>query len=321
MARRAVAIGSVALVLLVGPAGQRLARAGESEADKAGEARFCQALDRTIEGKLPLDQVRLGVSDRQERGWRSMTVYGDGVGIWKGARQFEVKPRVVKKMLKMLERAKFCTMESGGSEEEGDALRVMRGISLALGDLTKSVNQMERQGNSRQLDALVTRLLDTCAKAGEGGVAVSSLQDALSKLLDGTLAPQVLSVSLNAPERGSPESGWLVQIHGRDVTAVSHQQGAGYGERRRGRLSEAEFAALARDLASNGVAAIPLNVYAPEYTDLSLSVLDQRRTIQARAFAGMTPDTNRPAQEAFQKLREALHAIYLRVGTPGATSE
>jgi hypothetical protein len=313
MMRWTLAVGGVALALLVWPAPSSFARAGEPKGEKGEEGAFCQALERTIEGELPLDQVRLGVLDRTDAGLRSMTIYGDGVGIWNGERQFTVKRRLIKKMLKMIERAKFCEMENSAEEEEDDALRVIRGVSLTIGTLTKSVNQMERHADAQGIEALAAALLDTCQKDGESGVAASSLQDGLDKLLNGALAPEVLSISANAPAREGTAEGWLLQIHGREVVAQPHGTVLGYGAKRRARLSDAEFHGLVKELTQADPGAIPANVYATGYTDLSVSLLNQRKTVQARAFAGMAPDANRPAQEAFEKLREALHALYVRI--------
>lgn len=321
MLRRALVIGGVAVAMLLGPSGQWLASAGEPQEEKGEEGKFCQALEATIEGELPLEKVRLGVTDRTNEGWRSMVVYGDGVGIWNGARQFRVKPKVVKKMVEMLESAHFCTMEGGQGEEEDNALRMIRGISVSIGELTKEVNQMERQTASPGFDALAARLLDTCRRKGETGVSAASLEDGLRKLREGTLAPQVLSVSTNSPGRGDAAAGWLLRVHGRDVVAQAHREGKGYGETHRGRLSDAEFLILAKELSAADLPAMPLNLYAAGYTDLSVSVLNQRRTLQARAFAGMSPTADEPAQARFERLRGALHALYLRVAASGKATD
>jgi hypothetical protein len=352
MVRRALVIGGVALSMLFWSTGSCLAGAGEREEEKGEEGAFCKALEGTIEGRLPLDQVHLGVTDGGGSGWRSLVLYGDGVGVWKGAKQFKVKPKAVKKMLRMLEKAHFCTLESEAGE--ADEPRVTRGITLVVGDLTKTVMQVEdkegereaggheagkpeagkpvvgkrgaeereaeeREGAAHTLETLAPRLLDACEKQGEAGIVAASLQDGLDKVRDGVLAPEVLSVSINVPERGKG-GGWIIQLHGRQAAVMSRDEKEGYGPKRLARLTEAEFAALATSLAGSGVAALPLNVYSPSYADLSVGVMNHRRSLQARAFAGMTPDTNRPAQQAFERLRAQLHDLYMKMSAPGAAA-
>ncbi len=67
---------------------------------------------------------------------------------------------------------------------------------------------------------------------------------------------------------------------------------------------------------------LPVNLYATDYTELVMAVLNRKKSIQARPFAGMTPSTHGERQEDFNGIFEALYALQLRVaeeGTPAPT--
>jgi hypothetical protein len=72
------------------------------------------------------------------------------------------------------------------------------------------------------------------------------------------------------------------------------------------RLDDRELSGLARLLREGGMADLPINLYAEEYTDLVVKVLDREQRVQARRFAGMTRTTHGLAQGRFDRILEAL---------------
>jgi hypothetical protein len=74
---------------------------------------------------------------------------------------------------------------------------------------------------------------------------------------------------------------------------------------------------LAGDLAAAAPDDLPANLWARDYTDLTLRVLDHRRSLQARQFAGMTPTSKGEAQSRFDRIVAALENLHTDVLTDG----
>jgi hypothetical protein len=328
MMRKPLLVVSTVLVAALLPSMKALAADSESP-EKARNARLCKRLGEAREGKPVLAEVRLEVVGIGSAGARSLVLFGDGVAIWNGERQFRVDSKAVRGLLTLIDKAGFCAWpekasqigKEGQPEVEPDALQVARAISLTIGDVSKAVTQIARSPESAAFTALVTRLLDACEKDGQRGIAAESLQDGLAKLRDGTLAPQVLVVTLNRPQQAATDpEGWLLRVRGFEVEAERNTKTAGYTDRRSMRLSEQALRDLAKLLFSADLSGLPGNIVAAGYTDLRVGVLNRTKAIQARAFAG-TPQSTRPdAQEVFSKVRDALYDLYRRAVREGKAS-
>ena len=325
MRRTSLVVVSAVLVAALFPSMKVLAADSESP-EKARNARLCKRLDEARDGKPALAEVRLEVVGTGSTGGRSLVLFGDGVGIWNGERQFRIDSKAVLGLLKLIDKAGFCMWPERASqigkgnqpEVDPDALRVNRAISLTIGDVSKTVTQIARSPESAAFTALVTRILDACEKDGQRGIGAENLQDGLAKLRDGTLAPEVLQVTLNCPQQAATDpEGWLLRLRGAEVEVQRNTKAAGYADRKRMRLSDQEVRDLARLLFAADLAGLPGNIVAPGYTDLRVSVLNQTKAIQARAFAGASPTARPNAQEAFSKVRDVLHALYGRVVREG----
>ncbi len=323
-------VGAVLAAALV-PAARALAASGTSP-EQQRNAQLCKRLDEARKGKPALAEVRLEVMGVGSNGPRSLVLFGNGVGTWNGERQFRVDVKVVRGMLTSIDKAGFCAWPDKASrigkekepEVEPDALRMDRAISLTIGDVSKAVTHILDSPESAAFVTLVAHLLDTCEPAGQRGIAAESLQDGLTKLRDGGLAPEVLAVTLNAPQQTAADpEGWLLRVRGGAVEAERNTKAAGYTDRRRMRLPDQAVRDLAKLFLDANLTGLPGNIVGTGYTDLRVSVLNRTQAIQVRAFAG-APTTTRPdAQEAFSKLRQALYAIYqqaTREGKPSSAS-
>ena len=87
------------------------------------------------------------------------------------------------------------------------------------------------------------------------------------------------------------------------------RSGAGYDPPVQVALSDQESKGLLSKLAAIEVGVLPVNLFAESYLDLTLEVLDQRVSIQARRFAGMAPDSLGARQLAFERLLTAVREI------------
>jgi len=328
MSRKPLLVVSTALLVALFPSVNLLAADSKSP-EKERNARLCKRLDEAREGKPALAEVRLEVVWAGSTGLRSLMLFGDGVGIWNGEKQFRIDPKDVRRFLKWIDKAGFCVWPEKASqigrenekEVDVDALQADRAISLTIGDVSKSVTHVVRTPEAAPFDTLATRLLDACEKDGQRGIGAESLQDGLAKLRDGTLAPQALRVSFNSPQTTAADpEGWLLRMRGVAVEAERNTKAAGYADLKSLRLSPQELHDLVVLLLATDPAGLPGNIVAAGYSDLRVAVLNRSKTIQAREFAGASPTAKPDAQQAFAKMRDALYDLYRRAAREGKSS-
>ncbi len=320
MKRKTPLVVAIALMAIVGAALPSLAE--DTDPAAAGRnALLAKLLDQARDGKPALAEVRLEVAGPGAAGSRMLVLFGDGVGIWNGAKQFKVSSADVRTYLKWIDKAGFCAWPEKaariGKEKERevdvDALQADRSISLTIGRVSKTVTHVRKTPEAAPFNDLVARLLDACEKPGASGLGADSLADGLAKVRDGVLAPQALRITLNTPQQAASDpEGWLLRVWGLNVEAERNTKAAGYGDRRDLKLSQQEFRDLVTMVIAADPTALPGNIVAPGYTDLRVAVLDRTRAIQARAFAGAAPAATAEAGKTLAKLRDGLHQIYLK---------
>jgi hypothetical protein len=316
-------VAGLAAVLAMGlPAPQPTPRE-KPEADRDREAavgpdRIGPELEKRIRGQAKLDDVRVEVI--WPRGGTSTVarVYGNGVGIWNRRRQFRMSRARVISMLETLREARFGSMPDrfGESEEDerNEGPRLKGRIAVRAGWVSKTVIQLVDGEQSAEFASLAERLLTICERPARKGVEAASLSDGLKKLASGELAPETLQVTVQRrfakPDIEAGQAGWILQLEGRRVLAEVLPAGKTIVPDTLLVLSDAEFHGLAQLLADNHAGEIPINVYAPEYTDIQLGVLRWSRAISGRRFLNLTPETHGEKQRSFDRLYEAFKALY-----------
>jgi hypothetical protein len=155
-------------------------------------------------------------------------------------------------------------------------------------------------------------------------VSAESLKEGLEKLSRGVLVPETFRLILNRkPElrdQGGDGSGFLLRLEGLTATAKTFTRGEGYGDTRALELDAEELKELASTLATVDPAGLPINLYASDYTDLTVEVLRFRKNVQARQFAGVEPATHGDSQKTFDQLYETLEGLYRAVIDRGEIS-
>ena len=87
----------------------------------------------------------------------------------------------------------------------------------------------------------------------------------------------------------------------------------GWADPRRALLSREELAGLAGALAAARPEDLPVNLYSTWYQDLEIRVLNRKKTLQARRFANLTPETHGEKQQRFDRLVTALEELEKRL--------
>lgn len=250
----------------------------------------------------------------------SLRVFDDGVSIWDNSRQFQLERGEIQRLLRPFQRLGFGAMDEsyGGKADPRPAtpraaIRVTCRISLTIDGRTKEVVQQAGGRQSPSLKELAQEVYMLGGEAARRGVGASSLEDGLRKVAQGQLAPQTFFVTMQRkPTTASPssEGAWLLRVHGATVSTRHFVPGEGYRGPLSRQLSEAEIRELAFHLAAQDVDSLPLNLWADVYTDLSLRVLNQSKRIQARPFAGITPETYGETQQRFDRICATLVKLH-----------
>lgn len=298
-------------------AGEHLEEESRTPAGEAFERALDAALKRGTWSDLWID------SDCQDKTNlpRSIRLYGNGVGIWDGRRQFAVSRESLLGLLSELDRARFSRMRESVEEDEGEGEEEMEmtcRVQVALDGTEKQAQVILEGDRPPALKILADRILAVGEEPGPSGSAAESLEDGLGKVARGELAPEVLTVQLlRQPENlRSGETGWMLRVEGAEARLSQISPDTGWSQPRRIRLSAAEVADLANALAAARPADLPGNLYSPWYQSLEIGVLSRTKSIQARQFARMTAETHGEKQERFDRLVAVLEALEARVGSP-----
>lgn len=289
-----------------------------------------RALDAALAPGASRDDLRVFSECWLDDALYQVELFGDGVGVWNGERQFEIGRDRVTEVLELLRSARFGEMREVYGEAGVDipipqdagraggagavaATRVMCLVSLRIGEVEKQSIQISKPPRSEELAALAESIFGLCRGPAETGVTAGGLDDGLAKVAAGTLAPETLSVLVQRKPEGRElkegAEGFLLRIDGGRATVRRLESSGGYGPVRRLDLTGGELAALAGRLAEARIGDAPPNLWAEHYTDLVIGVLGHEQRIQARRFARMTPATHGDAQVRYDEVYEALAAL------------
>ena len=256
--------------------------------------------------------------------WRSMEVFEHGVAIWGGERQFRLTATQIEGLLQQLLAADFASLPNryGGSPEpdrmQADSARsVVCSLSVAVAGAEKEVFQINRGEQSESFARLVNGLLDSCEEAAADGTAAESLEDGLEKVATGQLDPVTLGLhfqQLNeAAGPGEASAGFVLALRGLAVETRVRQLDEGYSDPTHLELIDDEVRRFAWQLAEREPTRFPKNLWAPDYRDLTIRVLNQKVSLVARPYLGVGPETHGELQQDFDATIGILESLRKRV--------
>lgn len=297
------------------------------------------AIRELIERALTDPEVRgsleLLTECRNETGMRSMRIWGDGLGIWQGSRQIQLSGDEVTGVLKHLQEADIATFAPiyGGRRQEdpgerdrpddGSAVLISCRIRVSLDGHSKESAQRAKGEQSEELKSLVEAILSIGEGAAKNGVEAESLADGLERLGRSELDPRVFRAMLHrkpaADETAEYGPGSLLRLEGREASSRRHDPGSGYGQEIVLELEAPVVRNLALVLAGFDPERMPVNLWAPVYTEVAIEVLDHRVSVQARQFAGLEPTTHGSLQSDFDGVVQTLFRLQEQVAAEGTT--
>lgn len=289
-------------------------------------------IERALSDPSAREALELTAECQGDAGMRIVRVFGNGIGIWQNRRQFDLTAEDVSSLVALFRDVDFAAMKRvyGGKEvaDPGrrddpaalNGLMVICRVGITAGSSSKEVVQLAKGKKSPELRKLADDLLASCDPLSERGVEASDLKDGLEKVASGDLAGEAMTLMLHRkPHRGA---GFLMRVEAGVATTRPFDPASGFGKSVALRLGPGDLGPLGQTLAELDPESLPINLYATDYTDLVIEVLNRKKSIQARQFAGMTPTTHGNRQEDFNRIFEALYALHLRVtdeGTPAPT--
>jgi hypothetical protein len=282
--------------------------------------RITGPLEALLAGRRGTDSVRIRVDWTRGDGTISAELFGRGVGIWNDRVQFPLSRRDLLAALAEFRNARFGAMPDQFGEVT-DFLRMRGKSSLTIAGAEKTVVQLEAGPQSEKLRDFTGKVLGMAERRARRGVSAASLADGLGKIAAGRLAPEALDVVVvrreEKPANPAEEEGSLLAVRGRDVRARVFRRATGYGTPSRLTLSDEEVKRLTSLLAEESLADLPSNLYAREYTDLHVAVLQWKKDLQARTYLDVTPQTHGAKQAAFDRIDRELRLLLERVVREG----
>ena len=295
------------------------------------------AMRALIERSLTDPEVRrsfeLLTECRNETGMRAMRIWGEGLGIWRGSRQIQLTSDEVTGVLEHLHEASFAAFAPiyGGRRpddpgerdrpDDGSAVLISCRIRVSLGGHSKESAQRAKGEQSEELKSLAEAILAIGEGAAQNGVEAGNLADGLEKVGRGELDPRVFRAMLHRKPAASetPEygPGSLLRLEGREATTRRHDPDSGYGQEIVLELEAPVVRNLALVLAGFDPERMPVNLWAPVYTEVAIEVLDHRVSVQARQFAGLEPTTHGNLQTDFDGVVQTLFRLQEQVAAEG----
>ena len=276
-------------------------------------------LEKARKDETVRSSILIEVEGQLDANVHQLNIYGRGVGIWNAESQFILKSKEVVSAIDLLLQAKFCDMPDRFAYEEADderpmPIKMMRAIKVTAGGLSKTVIQDNKGPRSEPFAKLTADLVALCRKPAESALTASSLDDGLRKVADGVLAPETLTVTVNAPELRSLKSqkgqGWQLLV--RHSKLILHSVTLDHGVNKVGErtLEAAEVQKLARTLLDAGAPDLPSNLNTAGYTQLMVAVLNQKMRTMARVYATPPDEGAKAAMESFSSIRKDLYGLF-----------
>jgi hypothetical protein len=262
--------------------------------------------------------LRIEIEGQLDDGLRRLAIFGRGIGIWDGKRQFVLSDDAVAQTLNRLLESGFSAMPDRFPPREPDdrqnPVQMIRMITVHVGGQMKMVIQDSKGAKSDEFKRLVDDLVALCAEPARKGRSALNLEDGLRKVADGTLAGETLWINANAPQMRSLESqrgqGWLVAVRAGLLTVQTHDIHSGYRKRGERPLDADEAQRIAKELIAAGVHELAANVCAEGHTQLTVAVLDQKVRTLARANSGCAGEAGEGEAKNFEQVRRFLQNLY-----------
>ena len=258
---------------------------------------------------------RMQVNCTDQKGIRSLDLFAGGTTIWNGRSQIMLPAAARSALLKTLIDQGFPKFEThyGGRERPARtaaAARISCRVWIRIEELQKSSVQQAGGEQSTPLTKLAADLLDQVEQFAQGGVTPDDLQDALDKLSEGQLAPQVLRLRfVDLPDKDSNKPGSILRLRGGNVSSQAYSPGRVIAEQIWEPLEQAQYQELITALQAAQPASLPGNLWSEDQLEFEIQVLGHKKVVLARPFTRLDSTEQGPAQQRFDTLLLVLREL------------
>jgi hypothetical protein len=193
---------------------------------------------------------------------------------------------------------------------------------LNVDDLHKQVTQLNKGEEYEPLLTLANSVIEMCDEPSQTGTTAASLAIGLSKLRDLELAPETLAlIYSDKPARASAGGeGFLLRLDGLDAVTRRYDSTGTIGGNIALRLGDDDIVGLINTLSEKNLDDLPANLYSDRNTSLTVRVLEYRKSIHARNFAGQNNETHGDAQKDFDTIAAALATLHRKILAEGQST-
>lgn len=260
-------------------------------------------------------QLTVEAEGRMAEGVTSVLLFGDGVAVLNGKRQFAVRDETVVAVLDLLIARDVASWPEESSLPEGNALEIYLRLLITIGEESHLIIERNKRPARPALQELLRELAELVRPAASSGVEVSSLEEGLRLLAEGALAPHVLTINALAPAlpgAAAGSEGWQLTLQRGVLEIAEYTFAAGVRPISRRPVFD-DVPELARLLLESKAARLPRQVHLDEgHFQLHLKLLGHRLSVQARPFAGGAAKGDDEARRALVVLRERLRERFAR---------
>ncbi len=261
----------------------------------------------------------LQVDCTDQRGIRSFELFPGGATIWNRRSQIMLPASTRSDLLKILADRDFAGFDSsyGGREQPAKSAapaRVTCRIRIEIQNLEKSSMQLAGGEQSLQLLDLAAVLLDKVQVDAASAVTPVDMQDALDKLSDGQLAPQVLRLRfVDLSARDSNNRGSILRLSGGRISHQEYYPGQLLAEPAMEPLGHEQYTRLITTMQTAQLASLPANLWSEDQLELEVQVLAHKKIVLARRFTRLESAKQEPAQQHFAELLFELRELALAI--------
>lgn len=237
--------------------------------------------------------------------FQAVRVFSRGVGIADNQRQFVVAQGTVRSVFKALDWYDFASMpeQFGGKPRPVNKPELRSAVTVRLGPWEKTVIQMRDGEQSRKFAKLVKSIFTNLEPEMRQGISIASFNEGLQGIVEGRLAPEILSLRLVWEEL--PKTFAVYAVSGLHVTWTP----PGGGEVRRYWLEEQEAQKLAKVLLALEPNSRSARFSWPKYVSLEAEVLNHRWSLEGRAWAGSVGERERALAAHWESVQQDLRQI------------
>lgn len=275
---------------------------------------FGEAFQQALRGQTT--DLEIEVASREKGPYRVLEIWGDGIGIENGERQFQLSPAEVKRAVRAFSGIETLASERPADASPGNGPMVQWKARIRARGFEQVALRHSKNKPLAGLDAIVREVSAVCEPALANAITVKSIPEGLGGIASGRVSSRALTLQFTALEEvPAPEGarpGFIVSIRGR--TGMLTLSGA-TGSRPPApfTLTEDEFRALVAAIRTAAPETYPAALSSARYEQLVVTVLGHQRDLQARRFADLDPATTRTAQAAYEVLRAHIESLVSRI--------